>query len=188
MTRNYLAELESSGLLLVSDERRPSLATLVAGSPIHGSWWTHPASQTIFEALKNLSAHPDVLVVKLIEGKDTLLHRRVWRDLVAVAVSGEPWQFDWLSPPARRLYDRVIHDGVVETTGALTLELETRLLVRGEQFHSSSGAHRKRLEDWKRWAAANHVDFLVVDVHDAKINLQVLCLEAQFPWPRIPAR
>lgn len=188
MTRNYLADLESAGLLLVSDPRLPSLATTIAGVPIHGSWWAHPASQKISEVLKNLSTHRDVLVVKLIEGKDTLLHRRVWADLVGIAVSGEPWQFEQLSPPARRLYERVIHDGVVETTGALTLELETRLLVRGEQFHGPSGAHRKRLEDWKHWAAANQVDFSAVDVHDAKLNLQVLCPEARFPWPKVAAR
>jgi len=105
-----------------------------------------------------------------------------------VAVSGEPWQFDKLSPPARRLYERVIQEGVVEATGALTLELEARLLVRGEQFHGPSGAHRKRLEDWKRWAAANNVDFRLVDVYDAKINLQVLCPDAQFPWPKMVTR
>jgi hypothetical protein len=188
VTRNYLADLESSGLLLVSDARRPSLATMIAGGPIHGSWWAHPASQTIFAVLKDLSNHRDVLVVKLIEGKNTLVHRRIWPDLVAIAVSGEPWQFDRLSQPARRLYDRVIHVGVVEATGPLTLELEARLLVRGEQFHSPLGAHRKRLEDWKRWAAANQIKFSAIDVHDAKLTLQVLCLEAQFPWPKIAGR
>ena len=188
MTRNHLADLETAGLLLVSDSRFPSLANTIAGGPIHGSWWAHPASRKISEVLQNLSSHRDVLVVKLVEGKDTLVHRRVWPDLVGIAVSGEPWQFDQLSPPARRLYERVIHDGLVEATGALTLELETRLLVRAEPFHGPSGAHRKRLEDWKRWAAANQVNFSVVDVHDAKLNLQVLCPEARFPWPRIAAR
>ena len=188
MTRNYLADLESAGLLLVSDSRLPSLATIVVGSPIPGSWWAHPASQKISEVVKNLSAHADVLTVKLIEGKDTLVHRRMWTDLVGVALSGESWQFDRLSSAARRLYERVIHDGVVEATGALTLELETRLLVRGEQFHAPSGAHRKRLEDWKRWAAAKQLNYSVVDVPDAKLNLQVLCPGAQFPWPKINAR
>jgi len=183
-----LSELDTRGILLVSDARLPSLASLVTGGPVHGSWWAHPGSKQIFAVLKELSAHPDVLVVKLIEGKNTLVHRRVWPELVAVAVSGEPWQFDNLSAPARRLYDRVVRDGVVEATGALTLELETRLLVRGEEFHSQSDAHRKHLEDWKRWAAANGVNFSAVDVYDAKITLQVLCPEAQFPWPKVVGR
>jgi len=184
----YLTDLESLGVLLVSDARLPSLASLVTGSPIHGSWWAHPGSKQIYEALKDLSANPDVLVVKLVEGKDTLVHRRVWPELVAIAVSGEPWQFDKLSAPARRLYERVARDGMVEATGALTLELESRLLARAGQFHSESGAHRKHLEDWKRWAAANQVNFSIVDAFDAKLTLQALCPEAQLPWPKIVRR
>lgn len=188
MISRYLEDLDSRGLLLVSDARLPSLASLVTGGPVHGSWWAHAGSKKILEILKDLSGHPDVLTVKLIEGKETLVHRRVWPDLVAVSVCAEPWQFDNLSAPARRLYERVVRDGLVEASGALTLELETRLLVRAEQFHSASGAHRKRLEDWKRWAAANEVNFSLVDVHDAKLNLQVLCPEAQYPWPKVATR
>ena len=184
MTANHLSDLQSRGLLLVSDAQVPSLASLVAGSPVHGSWWAHPDSRKIFRALSELTEHPDVLVVKLIEGKNTLAHRRVWPEIVAIAVSAEPWQFEHLSQPARRLYERVVRDGQVEATGALTLELETRLLVRGEQYHSESGAHRKRLEDWKRWAAAVQVNFAVIDVQEAKATLQSLCPEARFPWSK----
>lgn len=188
MIDRYLADLESHGLLLVSDARLPSLASLVTGSPIQGSWWAHPASKQIEEVVKGVSEHPDVLVVKLIEGKNTLIHRRIWPDLVAVALAAEPWQFERLSAPARRLYDRVARDGAVEATGAVTLELETRLLVRAQEYHGDSGAHRKRLEDWKRWSAANQVNFSVIDRYDAKIMLQVLCPDAQFPWPKIIGR
>ena len=31
-------------------------------------------------------------------------------------------------------------------------ELETRLLVYSEQFHSESGAHVRRLESWVHWS------------------------------------
>ena len=188
MTRNPLKELETRGLLLVSDGQLPSLASLVAGGPVHGSWWAHPASHKIFRALTDLSSHANVLVVKLIDGKNTLVHRRVWPQLVAVAAAGEPWQFAGLSQPARRLYERVRREGLVEATGALTLELETRLLVRGEQFHGESGAHSKRLEDWKRWAEAAEVDYSKIDVEEAKIALQSLCPDARFPWPKHAAR
>lgn len=184
MTRTPLAELEARRLLLVSDAKLPSLASMVAGGPIHGSWWAHPASHEIYRALGELSRRPDVLVVKLIEGKNTLVHRRVWAELVAIAAAGEPWQFAGLSPGARRLYQRVTREGVVETTGALTLELESRLLVRGEQFHGDWGAHGKRLEDWKRWAGANGVSYAQIDVQPAKTALQALCPEARFPWPK----
>ena len=188
MTRSPLVELEARGLLLVSDPQLPSLASLIAGGPVHGSWWAHPASHKIFRALSDLSGHTDVLVVKLIDGKNTLVHRRVWPELVAIAVAGEPWQFAGLSAPARRLYERVTREGQVEATGALTLELETRLLVRGEQFHGETGAHRKRLEDWKRWAAAAQVNYAAVAVPEAKVILQAKSPEARFPWPKDAGR
>lgn len=184
MTRNPRAELESRGLLLVTDAKLPSLASMIAGGPVHGSWWAHPASQMIFHALTELSSHPDVLVVKLIDGKNTLVHRRVWPEVVAIATAGEPWQWAGLSQPARRLYDRVKREGLVEATGALTLELETRLLVRSEQSHGESGTHGKRLEDWNRWAKAAAVDFSRTKVPEAKLMLQTLCPEARFPWPK----
>jgi hypothetical protein len=179
---SYLADLERRGLLLVSDTRLPSLASSIAGGPVHGSWWAHPESRQIFRVLSELSAHPDVLVVKLIAGKDTLVHRRVWPQLAAIALSGEPWQFAGLSKPARRLYDRVLTEGQVEATGALTLELETRLLVRAEPFHGESGTHRKRIEGWKRWAASAGVQPSGVDIQQGKALLQSLCPEARFPW------
>ena len=182
MIASYLADLESRGLLLVSDARFPSLASFIAGEPVHGSWWAHPESRRIFRVLSELAGHPDVLVVKLIAGKDTLVHRRVWPQLVAIALSGEPWQIDGLSKPARRLYDRVLMEGHVEATGALTLELETRLLVRAEQSHSETGAHRKRVEDWKRWAASAGLPLPEIDIREAKAFLQSLCPEARFPW------
>ena len=183
MKRNPLAELESRGLLLVSDAKLPSLASMIAGGPVHGSWWAHPASHMIFRTLTELSSHPDVLVVKLIGGKNTLVHRRVWPEVVAIATAGEPWQSAGLSQPARRLLERVKREGLVEASGALTLELETRLLVRSEQFHGESGAHGKRIEDWKRWAKATAVDFSGTKVGEAKLTLQTLCPEARFPWP-----
>jgi hypothetical protein len=184
VTRNPRAELESRGLLLVTDAKLPSLASMIAGGPVHGSWWAHPASQMIFHALAELSGHPDVLVVKLIDGKNTLVHRRVWPEVVAIATAGEPWQWAGLSQPARRLYDRVKREGLVEATGTLTLELETRLLVRSGQSHGESGAHGKRLEDWNRWAKAAALDFSRTRVPEAKLMLQTLCPEARFPWPK----
>ena len=188
MKRSPRAELESRGLLLVSDAKLPSLASMIAGGPVHGSWWAHPASHMIFRALTELSGHPDVLVVKLIDGKNTLVHRRLWPEVVAIATSGERWQSAGLSQPARRLYERVKREGIVEATGALTLELEARLLVRSEQFHGESGAHGKRLEDWNRWAKGAAVDFSRTKVEEAKLTLQTLCPEARFPWPKDKVR
>ena len=46
--KKVLSSLESFGLLLVSDRAFPSVAGLVAGEPVRGSWWSHPMAHTIF--------------------------------------------------------------------------------------------------------------------------------------------
>ncbi len=63
----------------------PSLAEAIAGGPIRGSWWGHPKGHEIFRAAEAVSDHADVLVCKLIEGKVTYVHRRLWPALVKLA-------------------------------------------------------------------------------------------------------
>ena len=63
----------------------PSLAEAVAGGPIHGSWWGHAKSQEIYRAAEAICESPDVLVCKLVEGKITYVHRRLWPALVKLA-------------------------------------------------------------------------------------------------------
>lgn len=63
----------------------PSLAEAVVGGRIRGSWWAHPKGHDIFRAAQAVCESPDVLVCKLIDGKITYVHRRVWPALVKLA-------------------------------------------------------------------------------------------------------
>lgn len=63
----------------------PSLAEAIAGSPIRGSWWSHPKSGEIFRVTDAVSDDPDVLVCKLVDGKVTYIHSRLWPALVKLA-------------------------------------------------------------------------------------------------------
>jgi hypothetical protein len=63
----------------------PNLAEAVAGEPIRGSWWGHPKGKEIFVALGAVDDSPDVLCFRLIEGKNTFVHRRLWPALVRLA-------------------------------------------------------------------------------------------------------
>lgn len=63
----------------------PSLAERVAGGPIRGSWWGHPKGHAIFELTRVLREDPDVLVCRLINGKITYVHRRLWPALARLA-------------------------------------------------------------------------------------------------------
>jgi hypothetical protein len=45
----------------------------------------HPAGHEIFAALNDLADSPDVVRTRLVNGRVTLIHRRVWPALVRVA-------------------------------------------------------------------------------------------------------
>jgi hypothetical protein len=63
----------------------PSLAQVVAGRAIRGSWWAHPRGHEIFELTRAVRDSGDVLVCRLIDGKITYVHRRLWAPLVRAA-------------------------------------------------------------------------------------------------------
>lgn len=81
-----MADLIEHGMLLESARGPlPSVAEMIAGEPIRGSWWGHPASHAIFDALNALAESPDVVRTRLVNGKVTLIHRRLWPALVRVS-------------------------------------------------------------------------------------------------------
>jgi hypothetical protein len=63
----------------------PNLAEAAAGEPIRGSWWGHPKGSEIFRALGAVDDSPDVLCFRLVEGKITFVHKRLWPALVRLA-------------------------------------------------------------------------------------------------------
>ena len=63
----------------------PSFAAFVAGEPIRGSWWAHPAAHRIYALAEAVIDSGDVLVCRLVEGKVTYVHRRLWPALVKLA-------------------------------------------------------------------------------------------------------
>jgi hypothetical protein len=78
--------LAREGVVLASGKGPvPSLAEALAGEPIRGSWWAHPRSHEIFDALTAVSDSPDVLCFRLVAGKLTFVHRRLWPALVRLS-------------------------------------------------------------------------------------------------------
>lgn len=63
----------------------PSLAENVASAPIRGSWWAHPRSHEIFKLTRVVRDSADILVCRLVDGKITYVHRRLWPSLVRIA-------------------------------------------------------------------------------------------------------
>jgi hypothetical protein len=80
------ALLAERGMLLESARGPiPNVAELIAGEPISGSWWAHVDSHAIFEAINEMADSPDVVRLRLVNGKVTLVHRRLWPALVRVS-------------------------------------------------------------------------------------------------------
>ncbi len=162
---DLLEQLRHFGLLLQTDTRLPSVAGLVAGEPVRGSWWGHQRGHDIYRSTLELAARPDVVVTRLVLGKVTYVHRRLWAALLAAASSREAWQMRGLSREASALLGIVTAEGEMRSdlishplgvgaraTGEAVRELERKLLIHSEEFHTSTGAHAKQLETWERWA------------------------------------
>lgn len=85
-TAEALAFVRTHGVVLeAATGPVPSLAGAIAGGPIRGSWWGHARSHEIFALTRAIRDCPDVLVCRLVDGKITYVHRRLWPALVRVA-------------------------------------------------------------------------------------------------------
>jgi hypothetical protein len=84
--RKALAFVEKHGIVLESARGPvPSLAETIAGEPLRGSWWGHRKGETIFACTRALRNSKDILTCRLIDGKVTYVHRRLWPALVRLA-------------------------------------------------------------------------------------------------------
>lgn len=81
--------VERHGIVLASARGPvPSIAEAIAGEPIVGSWWSHPKAHAIFDALSSLDDRDDIRCFKLVDGKITFVHRRLWPALTCLAHAG----------------------------------------------------------------------------------------------------
>lgn len=162
--QQILRQLTKFGFLLESDPKLPSVCTLITGEPLKSSWWSHPLAQIIFQVNEQLEDHQDVLITKLVAGKVTFVHRKLWPEILSIGVAREPWQLENLSNSARWLLQTIDERGSLTTdklppppsdkakVGDAARELEKKLLINGAQIHTASDAHAKVLETWPHWA------------------------------------
>jgi hypothetical protein len=178
--------LERNGILLFSDPALPSLVGIIVGEPLRSSWWGHPRGPLIYAAMNRLEDDPEVLATKLVAGKVTYVHPRLWAAVVAVGIAREPWQVDGLSAGARWLLDETDSQGIVQTDLAAPpaevrggkrvadfgRELERRLLVHATEIHTPSGAHAKVLQAWPRWATEVNLPAGSLSASEARRGLE----------------
>jgi hypothetical protein len=87
MTPNQAIQfVKKHGIILESAHGSiANLAETIAGEIIPGSWWAHPKSQTIFRLTRAVRDSDDILVCRLVNGKVTYVHRRLWSAIVRLA-------------------------------------------------------------------------------------------------------
>jgi hypothetical protein len=196
-------EFERLGLLLVSDPKFPSVISTVAGGPIKGSWWAPPWGEIIFVHANALGDHPDALLTKMISGKITFVHRRLWPAIFAIGRARQPWQLKNLSPLAFSVLKKLDDAGTLQTDWMIavggyeskaltkaTNELERRFLVYAEQVHTDKGKHAKKLENWSHWAKRVGFKPGKIDVDKAKQEIEKIVDElnkkfgarGKLPW------
>ncbi len=116
----------------------PTLAHAVANEPIRGSWWSHPKAHAIHAATRQARDSGDVLTCRIVRGKVTLVHRRLWPALVCIAchlpverlasvreihtpsgahrVEEEPYP-KWVSNDVKKASQRLAKDLAIEALG-----------------------------------------------------------------------
>jgi hypothetical protein len=179
------ARVRELGLLPFTDANAPSVVSLVAGSPIAGSWWGHPAGGLIYEVGEALEADSGFLIIKLWRGKRTLVDRSLWPALVRVGKSHERWQTHDLEGVASELLGLVEEAGSVRSDGlpgggSIGIRgrsdpfraLERRLLVIGRSVHTPSGAHALEAESWSSWSRRRRVPGFRGSVAEARLEIE----------------
>lgn len=88
-----LAFVAEHGVVLASAKGlAPRLIDVIAGEQIVGNWWSHRRASEIYNILVAVQESDGVLVCRLLAGKITLIHRRLWPALACLAEDFEPGQ------------------------------------------------------------------------------------------------
>jgi hypothetical protein len=194
--RRLAARLERDGILLEHDAILPSATAIVVGEPVRGSWWAHPQAHEIYDGLQPL--HERATRVKLIAGKATLVHRRLWPALVAVGRSRQTWQLDGLTPAGTEVLatmsrrrrpvwaDEAAPPLDNRARQATVRELERRLLIHTDEVHTETGAHRKTLETWSTFRRRYGVADPIPSATDAKREFEAIVAAWPNPERRTP--
>jgi len=82
-----LAFIERHGIVCEAARRDgiPSLVDAIAGEAVRGNWWSHSKARVIFALTRAVRDAPAVLVCRLVDGKITFIHERLWPALVRTA-------------------------------------------------------------------------------------------------------
>jgi len=139
----------------------PMLGEAIAGRALRGSWMANPEVYRIYELLKRINEHSDVLSLPLVLGKDTIIHTSLGPAVARVADDSNRREKMVVSlpPVARRLLQDVERTGMVRMdrwAGSTKegrearLRLARELLVFSREFHTERGHHAAAVVPWSQ--------------------------------------
>ncbi|WP_163999987.1 RNA methyltransferase [Pyxidicoccus caerfyrddinensis] len=160
-----------------------SLVEKVLGGRPSGSWREHSKGRLAYRLGRMLRASPDVLAVRLVEGKVAFVDRTLWPSVYRVAM--EPTRrrasLAGLSTEARELLTAVERDREVrlDKEGPWTKARQTlqeRLLVHFSEAQEEDGHHVAVLRSWRTWASPGLRDeAMTLSYEDALARLREAC-------------
>jgi hypothetical protein len=82
-----LAFVERHGIVLESARHAtlPSVAQAIAGKAVRGSWWGHAQGREIFAATRALRDSPQILTCRIVDGRISFVHERLWAAIARLA-------------------------------------------------------------------------------------------------------
>ncbi len=153
------------------DSAGTSFVRAVTGERVRGSWWGHGKGYEVFNLVGSVLHSGEAISVKLLAGKETLVHRSLWPAFFRVVTDAGRVRerHAKLSPGAKKLLREVEKSSecwldelsskwkltTKEQRRALSksrLELEKALLVSADTIHTDTGAHASVLRTWTAWA------------------------------------
>jgi hypothetical protein len=180
------------------------VVSVIAGRPITGSWWSAPAGKLIYNTANELEEHQDVVVVKLLSGKLTFIHGKLWPALIMIGNAKENWQIRDLAAASKTILRKLEKDGELFTdalvavggysykeVSAAAKQLEKSLLVLSQGFRVE-GRHHRHLRSWKHWAKQVGLSSRKKNVVNAKREFEQIVQDlyeefgakATLPWSK----
>jgi hypothetical protein len=125
---------------------------------VTGSWREHAKGRLVYRLGRQLRASPEVLAVRLVDGKVAFVDRSLWPEVYRIAMEPERRRrsLQGLSAEARGLLSSVEREGSAHLpkTGAWTKAreaLEERMLVHLSEAQNEEGKHEAVLQSWRAW-------------------------------------
>jgi hypothetical protein len=159
-------------VMLSPTENLPSVAKFIGGKNVTAKWWSHPKGNEIHNASQVLFSDPDILALKLVEGKVTFVHRTLWPILLSLALNPERKlsQTSSLDDSAEKLLTLVNSSPTLRLDflapdwkgGAKRLKrdrvkLENRGLALTHDEHTDQGIHQTVIESWEHFRKRNKI-------------------------------